>query len=357
MDLLTLTDIRRAASRTGGSAVPARVHVQVESATAKTQRDGKPYCELVLADACDRMKLRVWSDHPNYKTCSGLTPESFIELTGEFRQHPQFGLEADKWMVRPLTDQEKTELLQGPTDLREKQDADWEFITQSVQTILDPRLRALCEAFLNEWGDRFRRAAAARKYHHARRGGLVEHTAQMMRVAKEIARVYPQLNVDLLTAGILFHDSGKLWENQFSETGFVMDYDELGELVGHISIGLEVVNSLWRKLSADNADVWKTYVPSSEDVRLHLLHLIGAHHGQKELGSPVEPKTPEAMTLHYIDNLDSKLEMFAAGYATAQPLAPRIFDRVRPLPGNLVKSLEKFHQASDTKAPSEGQLL
>ena len=357
MDLLTLTDIRRAASRTGGSAVPARVHVQVESATAKTQRDGKPYCELVLADACDRMKLRVWSDHPNYKTCSGLTPESFIELTGEFRQHPQFGLEADKWMVRPLTDQEKTELLQGPTDLREKQDADWEFITQSVQTILDPRLRALCEAFLNEWGDRFRRAAAARKYHHARRGGLVEHTAQMMRVAKEIARVYPQLNVDLLTAGILFHDSGKLWENQFSETGFVMDYDELGELVGHISIGLEVVNLLWRKLSADNANVWKTYVPSSEDVRLHLLHLIGAHHGQKELGSPVEPKTPEAMTLHYIDNLDSKLEMFAAGYATAQPLAPRIFDRVRPLPGNLVKSLEKFHQASDTKAPSEGQLL
>ena len=357
MDLLTLTDIRRAASRTGGSAVPARVHVQVESAAAKTQRDGKPYCELVLADACDRMKLRVWSDHPNYKTCSGLTPESFIELTGEFRQHPQFGLEADKWMVRPLTDQEKTELLQGPTDLREKQDADWEFITQSVQTILDPRLRALCEAFLNEWGDRFRRAAAARKYHHARRGGLVEHTAQMMRVAKEIARVYPQLNVDLLTAGILFHDSGKLWENQFSETGFVMDYDELGELVGHISIGLEVVNLLWRKLSADNADVWKTYVPSSEDVRLHLLHLIGAHHGQKELGSPVEPKTPEAMTLHYIDNLDSKLEMFAAGYATAQPLAPRIFDRVRPLPGNLVKSLEKFHQASDTKAPSEGQLL
>jgi 3'-5' exoribonuclease len=203
----------------------------------------------------------------------------------------------------------------------------------------------LCQAFLQEWGERFRRAAAARKYHHARRGGLVEHTAQMMRVAKAIAPVYPQLNVDLLIAGILFHDSGKLWENQFSETGFVMDYDELGELVGHISIGLEIVNSLWRKLSGENADLWKTYSPASEDVRLHLLHLIGSHHGQKDLGSPVEPKTPEAMALHYIDNLDSKLEMFAAGYTTAQPLAPRIFDRVRPLPGNLVKSLEKFQQA------------
>jgi hypothetical protein len=114
MDLLTLAEIRRAASHTSGSAVPARVHVQVESANAKTQRDGKPYCELVLADACDRMKLRVWSDHPNYKTCSGLTRESFIELTGEFRQHPQFGLEADKWMFRPLSDQETKELLEGP---------------------------------------------------------------------------------------------------------------------------------------------------------------------------------------------------------------------------------------------------
>src|SRR5437016_7655341 len=156
---------------------------------------------------------------------------------------------------------------------------------QTIRTIADPRLRGLCQAFLKEWGDRFRRAAAARKYHHSRRGGLVEHTAQMMRVAKEIAPLYPQLNLDLLIAGILFHDSGKLWENQFSETGVVMDYDELGELVGHISIGLEVVNSLWRKLSADNTDMWKSYSPPSEDVRLHLLHLIGAQRGPKASGS------------------------------------------------------------------------
>ena len=353
MNLLTLTEIRRAAQN---GAVLARVHVQVQSATAKTQREGKPYCELVLADPCDQMKLRVWSDHPAYKTCSGLTPESFIELAGEFRVHPQYGLEADKWTVRPLTEQEKNDLLLGPADLRAKQNADWELIEKTIDTITDPRLRELCQAFLKEWGDRFRRAAAARKYHHSRRGGLVEHTAQMMRVAKEVAPLYPQLNLDLLIAGILFHDSGKLWENQFSETGFVMDYDELGELVGHISIGLEVVNSLWRKLSAENTEVWKGYSPSSEDVRLHLLHLIGAHHGQKELGSPVEPKTPEAMALHYIDNLDSKLEMFAGGYATAPPLAARIFDRVRPLPGNLVKSLEKFQQSANT-TKEDDQLL
>jgi 3'-5' exoribonuclease len=352
MDLMTLTEIRRAAQN---GAVPARVHVQVEAANAKTQREGKPYCELALADACDRMTLRVWSDHPAYKSCSAFTTESFIELTGDFRVHPQYGLEADKWMVRPLSEPEKKELLEGPADLRTKQASDWEFIVQSVGAIVDPRLRGLSETFINKWGDRFRRAAAARKYHHARRGGLVEHTAQMMRIARAIAPVYSQLNLDLLIAGILFHDSGKLWENQFSETGFIMSYDELGELVGHISIGLEIVNSLWQKLAAENADVWKTYWPPSEDVRIHLLHLIGSHHGDKQLGSPVDPKTPEAMALHYIDNLDARLEMFAAGYTTAKPLAARIFDRVRPLPGNLVKSLEKFQQSA-VQDPRDGLL-
>ena len=100
--------------------------------------------------------------------------------------------------------------------------------------------------------------------------------------------------------------------------------------MGHISIGLELVNSLWRKTFSENSAAWKDLVPASEDVRLHLLHLIGAHHGEPEFGSPVSPKTPEAMALHYIDNLDARLEMFAAGYKQ-QTLAARIFDRVRPL--------------------------
>jgi len=351
MQLLTLSEIRRAAQN---GAVAARVHVQVESAAPKLTREQQPYCELVLADACDRMTLRVWSDHPAYKACSSLTTENFIELFGEFHRHQQYGLEARKWTVRPLTDQEKNELLQGPADLRAKQNADWEFIGQTMQTIADPRLRALCDAFLKEWGDRFRRTAAARNYHHARRGGLVEHTAQMMRVAKEIVPLYPELNLDLLLAGILFHDCGKLWENQLPENGFNMSYDERGELMGHISIGLELVNSLWRKVSVENASAWKELVPASKDVRLHLLHLIGAHHGEPEFGSPVSPKTPEAMALHYIDNLDARLEMFAAGYATAKPLAARIFDRVRPLPGNLVKSLDKFSPKTPSK---DGTLL
>src|SRR5205085_5846879 len=73
----------------------------------------------------------------------------------------------------------------------------------------------------------------------------------------KIAPLYPQLNLDLLLAGILFHDSGKLWENQLPENGFTMGYDERGELMGHISIGLELVNSVWRKLRSEERRVGK----------------------------------------------------------------------------------------------------
>ena len=340
MELLTLRSTRQ---RVQAGPVEARVHVQVEAAAGKVTREGKPYCELGLADAADRMTLRVWSDHPEYKACDSLQPSDFIELSGEFVQHQQYGLDARRWKVRALTATETAELLQGPPELRAKQTADFAYIIERVTAVADPRLRALCEAFLADYGDRLRRTAGARSYHHARRGGLVEHTAQMMRVATQIVPLYPQLNLDLLIAGILFHDSGKLWENHLPETGFTMGFDERGELMGHISIGMELVNSLWRKLQAsDVSDSWNQITPASEDVRLHLLHLIGAHHGEPQFGSPVSPKTPEAMALNYIDNMDARLEMFAAGYLVGKPIADRIFDRVRPLPGNLVKPLAKF---------------
>jgi 3'-5' exoribonuclease len=135
-----------------------------------------------------------------------------------------------------------------------------------------------------------------------------------------------------------------------------MGFDERGELMGHISIGLELVNSLWRKVqTSPAAQGWSEMMPASEDVRLHLLHLIGSHHGEPQFGSPVSPKTPEAMALNYIDNLDARLEMFAAGYLIAKPIAERIYDRVRPLPGNLVKPLGKF--VPPTAASETGRLF
>src|SRR4051812_16013803 len=103
MELLTLGEIRRAAQK---ETVTARVHVQVDTTAPKSTREGKPYCELSLADACDRMILRVWSDHVAYKACESLAVGSFIELAGQFTQHQQYGLDAKNWNVRPLNEQE-----------------------------------------------------------------------------------------------------------------------------------------------------------------------------------------------------------------------------------------------------------
>ena len=344
--MIELLSIREVRQRAQNGLVNARVHLRVENTEPDLTREGKPYCKLTLADACDRLMLRVWSDHPDYKICGTLNEGDFVEINGEFAQHQQYGLEARKWNVRPLDANEIAELLAGPPKLRAKQNADFEFIRETVGTIGDPRLCKLSQLFLSDFGERFRRTAAARNYHHARRGGLVEHTAQMMRAALSLSAIYPELNRDVLLTGILFHDSGKLWENHVAENSFAMAFDERGELMGHITIGLELVNALWRKLQTEeNVSAWESLAPPSEDCRLHLLHLIASHHGDMQLGSPVFPKTPEAQVLHYIDNLDARLEMFSAGYLTAKPIADRIFDRVRPLPGNLVKPLEKFRSA------------
>jgi 3'-5' exoribonuclease len=340
MELLTIADLKRAAQE---GRIEATVHTQVESISKKETRDLKPFLEMALADAQGKLTIRVWSDSPNYPLCSEIETGQFVGITGEFSHNANFGVEAKRWILKPLDAAERDALLAGPPELRERQEADFEFIRQTIASIADPRLCALCELFLHDFGDRFRRSAAARNNHHARRGGLVEHVAQMMRAAAAVCAVYPQLNRDLLVAGVMFHDCGKLWENALPENGFTMPFDERGELLGHITIGAEVVNALWRKvLATGDAKAWETILPASDDVRLHLLHLVAAHHGETQFGSPIVPKTPEAQALHYIDNLDAKMEMFDTAYGKAAPLASRIFERVWPLPGNIVTPLAKF---------------
>jgi 3'-5' exoribonuclease len=341
VELFTIAALRRAAA---DSRVEGRIHVQIDQLHKKETREGKPFYEMTVADAEARLTLRAWSDGPAFPTCQGLSPGGFLEVAGEFFIGQAFGLESKRWNCRALTPEERTALLAGPPELREKQDVDFGFVVECIAQLSDPRLRSLAELFLRDFGERFRRAGAARANHHARRGGLVEHVAQMMRSAIAVSGAYSALNRDLLLTGILFHDAGKLWENAFPADGFVMPFDERGELLGHISIGVELVNALWRKTIASEETGFASSAafPAAEDVRLHLLHLIAAHHGELQFGSPVPPKTPEAWALHYIDNLDAKLEMMFAAYGSAKTIAPRIRERTRPLPGNLVEPLPPF---------------
>jgi 3'-5' exoribonuclease len=344
-EIFSISDLK---TRAAGNRVEAAVHGQVESLQKKSTKEGKPFWEVTLADAEAKMTLRAWSDGPAFASCEELAAGVFIEASGEFANNGSFGLDAKRWTCRALSEEERDAVLAGAPELREKQAADFALITEALASLADPRLFALAQHFLAEYGARFRRAAAARGNHHARRGGLVEHVAQMMRSALAVASAYPMLNRDLLVTGVLFHDAGKLWENALPADGFVMPFDERGEMLGHITIGIELVNTLWRKVIAlPEAAAWAPLQPASEDVRLHLLHLVAAHHGELQFGSPVVPKTPEAWALHYVDNLDAKMEMMMCAYATSRQLAPRIQERAWPLPGNLVAPLKKFQPVED----------
>ena len=328
-------------SRCVGGPCTEEIHVQVESSQLKPTKSGGAYLELRLGDGGDHFVLRVWGDSPQFGTAHTLPQQACVAVSGEWTVGT-YGLEPRNWSLRPLDAEERESLLAGPPAIRERQAADFADISSLVAGVADPRLRGLGEMFLQEHGERFRRTAAAREYHHARRGGLVEHVAQMMRSAAALCSVYQDANRDLLLIGVLFHDAGKLWENCYPADGFTMPFSEHGEMLGHITLGIELVNKLWRKLlDSDAAADWLVLEPTNESVRLHLLHLIASHHGELQFGSPVVPKTPEAILLHHVDNIDAKWEMFARAYATSPFLAANIQERVRPLPANVVVPLAK----------------
>ena len=342
METLTIAQLKEQA---GETPFYAEVDVQLQSKQAKVTRTQKPYMELVFVDSTGSFTLKVWEDRPMFAVSSEWNAGVMLRLSGKWTQN-QYGLEGNDLSSRGLSTEERALFLTGDPELQAKQEDDWQTILAACASVQDPRLKWLTAAFFEKFGELFRRSAAARRNHHARRGGLVEHVAQMMRSAEALCGVYRDWNRDLLITGVLFHDCGKLWENSYPREGFSQAYNMRGEMLGHIPIGIEVVNAIWREmLECEERRAWLALEPHSEDVRLHLLHLIASHHGQYEFGSPTLPRTPEAFALHFIDNIDAKMEMVKDAYARANQLAPHIYEKQFPLPANLVSPLARYEEA------------
>jgi 3'-5' exoribonuclease len=335
---MTLQEIA-AATSADGSSVKAEVFCQVLKARESVTRAGKPFLELEIGDGTATEKFKIWEDSEAYDTCGDLQDGDCVKIDATFFRN-QYGMNVDGLRLRWLEKQEINDLFAGTPERRAALDRDWADVEKIVGEIKDPRLRALCQIYLAEYGEKFRRAAAARDYHHARRGGLLEHTAQMLRSGRALSTAYPALNWDLVLTGVLFHDVGKLWELDYQPQGFVSPMTTVGELLGHITIGIELVNKLWRGLEA-HPDFAPSapHQPPREQVREHLLHLIASHHGLKEYGAPVTPRTPEAWMLHHIDNIDAHLEMLAQTYRDKGQVAPGIYDYRRPLEGRAIAPL------------------
>jgi 3'-5' exoribonuclease len=175
-------------------------------------------------------------------------------------------------------------------------------LAEIVGSVQNRHVAAILQAYLEDeklMGD-FSRAPAAMSFHHAYIGGLLEHTLNAMEVADAVVGFYPGLNRDLVLAGVFLHDIAKTWELCY-ETAF--GYTDGGQLVGHI-----VKSAMWVEEKARSAEqTLNERIPRSLiDV---LQHIILAHHGEYEYGSPRTPATPEAIAVHMIENLDAKLMM------------------------------------------------
>ncbi len=165
-------------------------------------------------------------------------------------------------------------------------------------TIRDPWLRQLADAFLHDvsFMDKFAHAAAGKKWHHAYPGGLAQHCYEMTRLAEVMCELFPALQRDLLLMGIFVHDLGKTEE---LSQGLYIDYTTVGKLVGHLAIGLDMANEKMRAIE-----------DFPEGMRAEIQHMILSHHATQEQGSPVVPKTLEAIVLALIDDLDAQTDAF-----------------------------------------------
>ncbi|MEM9366206.1 MAG: OB-fold nucleic acid binding domain-containing protein [Planctomycetota bacterium] len=168
-----------------------------------------------------------------------------------------------------------------------------------------PDLRSLAKAYLNDdpFMAGFQRAAAAVNNHHAYPGGLLQHTVDLMELARLVAPRYPRINAELVLVGAFLHDSGKVEE--LSHEGEI-HYSDAGQLLGHIVLGLEQLQRMVQVVDAEREHAFP------KELLLHLQHLILSHHGQLDYGSPKVPMSLEAVLLHHLDNMDAKMAAFGS---------------------------------------------
>jgi 3'-5' exoribonuclease len=220
----------------------------------------------------------------------------------------------------------------------------WSELRATVAGIPDAHLRALLDAFLDdpEISRRYRIAPAAKSIHHAFRAGLLEHVLSLCGLARPIVAHYNAAHegtVDwsLMVAGIVLHDIGKIYELTY-ERGF--SYSTEGQLIGHISIAMRMLSDKLRALP-----------DFPNDLRNLLEHMILSHHGKLEFGSPKVPLFPEALLLHYLDDMDSKMECMRAA-AEKSALAEGLFTAWSPSLERVVLRKERYLAKCVEPAPA-----
>jgi 3'-5' exoribonuclease len=270
----------------------------VISKQVKPKKTGEPYLALTLGDRSGQIEAKMWDNVEG--ALDSFEQDGFIKAKGLINKYKnRFQLTIHK--LRPLGDSEidfADYLPKTTKDIGEL----WQTLSGFVATFQNLHLKALVEAFMSDpqIAEAYRNAPAAKTLHHAFIGGLLDHVVSLCKSADLLCRNYPQINRDLLLTGVFLHDIGKIHELSYNRS---FSYTTRGQLLGHMVIELEMLHG---KIAL---------VPGfPEELKILIEHLIISHHGQYEFGSPKLPMFPEALMLHYLDDLDSKLESMRANF-------------------------------------------
>ena len=266
----------------------------VKSVRLAETRAGKPYLSLVFADRSGEIGGPAWDNAEALEQIC--TPGTVVRVGGAVQTYrDKLQLKVDRIEAVDQSALKMNDFLAASSRNPAAMESE---LDQRLSEITDPFLNKLLRRIFHdsEEGERFQHAPAAKGIHHAYRGGLLEHSLSMARVASLLADHYRTVDKDLLIAGALLHDIGKTVELQ-SEVG-VIDYTDIGRLKGHVVIGSEFL----ARVAAEIEDF-------PTELLTHLQHLVLSHHGRQEFGSPVVPMTPEALLLSFIDDMDAKMSL------------------------------------------------
>jgi 3'-5' exoribonuclease len=270
----------------------------------KTSSAGKPFLSCTVSDATGSMDAKLWNySGPAGPGDSGKAALIRGEVTS-YNGNLQFIIQRLRF-AGPQDDYDPAALVPAAPIDPEAAMAELEKYAKSME---DGDYRRLCITILDRHREAFTRLPAAKSMHHAFLYGLLMHTLNMLRAAEGLASLYGEvIHRDLLLAGTLLHDLGKLWEYNLSPLGLVTEYSTPGDLLGHIYMGAREAENVGRELG----------IP--EEKRTLIAHMILSHHGDPEYGAAVVPQFAEAELLSLIDRIDSRMEIYAEALPQTQP--------------------------------------
>ncbi|HTQ56735.1 MAG TPA: HD domain-containing protein [Bryobacteraceae bacterium] len=301
----------------------------------RQNKKGDFYLSLLLGDRTGELDAKMFDKIAEVRDT--FDRDDFVEVKGLvqiYHNRPQLTLHT----IHRLEDSRVDFSDYFPASARDP-DEMWRELRQLAAAIANPHLCRLVAALLDdeEIAARYRRAPAAKQIHHAYLGGLLEHVLSICGLAREIASHYPYIDVDLLLTGAILHDVGKVYELNY-ERGF--SYSDEGQLLGHMLIAVRIVGDKLRAIP--------DFPPR---LRALVEHMIISHHGELEFGSPKTPLFPEALLLHYLDNLDSKMECMRHLVQTDQQVEGNFTSYSPALERVVLKKQKYLDEPAQPRAP------